>query len=144
MTRALTRMANAQMINQSRRYFLTNRGLSFICPVVISVVREINKNAKGRATAGLVSSTSAIRIIAAKPPKIRKLSIIREFRTCRIRSTSIRGFSCVIDGSCPTVHSCLFILFKKVASWKSQTESLPHYLLVGIWVIVLQEVHVIP
>ena len=144
MTRALTRMAKAQMINQFRRCFLTNRGLSFICPVVISVVREMNRNAKGSATAGLVSSTSAIRIIAAKPPKIRKLSIIREFRTCRIRSTSIRGFSCVIDGSCPAVHSCLSILFKKVASCRRQTESLPHYLLVDIPVIVLQEVHVIP
>jgi hypothetical protein len=144
MTRALTRMAKAQMINQSRRYFLTNRGLSFICPVVMSVVREINKNAKGRATVGLVSSASAIRIIAAKPPKIRKLSIIREVRTCRIRSTSIRGFSCVIDGSCPAVHSCLFILFKKVVSWKCQPQNPPHYLLVGIPVIVLQEVHVIP
>jgi hypothetical protein len=62
-----------------------------ICPVVMSVINEMNRNAKGRATVGLVSSTSVIRIIADKPPKIRKLSIIREFSTCRIRSTSIWG-----------------------------------------------------
>lgn len=130
MTNALMRMPNVQMISQSRRYFFTRRGRSFICPVVMSVVREMNKNAKGRATAGLVSSTSVTRIIATKPPKIRKLRIIREFSTCRIRSTSIWGFSYVSDRLYPDVPSCLFILFKKVVSRKRQTESSPHDLLV--------------
>ncbi len=83
------KIAKAQIISQSRRYFFTKRGRSLICPVVISVVREMNRNANGRATTVFVKLTSAIRIIAAKPPKIRKLSIIREVSTCRIRSTSI-------------------------------------------------------
>jgi hypothetical protein len=129
MTNALTRIANEQIISQSRRYFFTKRGRSLICPVVISVINEMNRNAKGRATVGLVSSVSVIRTIADKPPKIRKLSIIREVSTCRIRSTSIWEFSYVSDRSCPDVPSCLFILFKKVVSCKSQIESSPHDLL---------------
>ena len=63
-----------------------------IWPVVMKVTENMKRNANGSATLVRVNGTSVISMIPARPPQIRRESIIIEFMMCFIRCTSI---SCV-------------------------------------------------
>jgi hypothetical protein len=91
--KALIIIPMVQTMSQSLMYFCTKFGFSSIRPVIIKVVSEMKRKAKGRATVPFVRGTSVIMRIAAKPPKIKNDRIINEFMICLIRITSISDSS---------------------------------------------------
>ncbi|MFX1368638.1 MAG: hypothetical protein ACFFAY_08585 [Promethearchaeota archaeon] len=92
-------MTNVQRVSHWLTCLFAALGLSLINPVVIRVIIDMNKKANGRATAPLVRAASVNRIMADRPPNMRKLRIINEFNTCRIRSTfnAVCSYSLVLD-----------------------------------------------
>ena len=69
-----------QTKSHSLAYFLVFCGRSRICPVVIRVIADMNRNAKGNDAVELLRGTSVRSITPASRPNIRKLSIISEVR----------------------------------------------------------------
>ncbi len=76
------------MMSQFQRYLRAKLGFSSICPVMMKVTMEMNRNAKGNETVALVSRASDIRTIPASAPNIRKERIMTDVMICWILSVS--------------------------------------------------------